>query len=84
MSRHLITTEGFLPEVWVGWDPPLGTYFADVIDTDPTGEDTIVASVGNTPGEVTTVGTLAIIVGPYAEFTGDIARRLVSDRLGDQ
>ncbi len=84
MSRHLISTEGTLPEVWVGWDPPLGTYFADVIDTDPDGEDALVASTGNLPGEVTSVTAIVLFVVGYADLDGQTIRQLVADRIADR
>ena len=60
MSRYLIEDHGHR-EVWVGWDPPLGTFFAQVFaPLVPDDEEELVWAIGQRAREVTTLDELAI------------------------
>lgn len=60
MSRYTIRQGHESKEVVVGWDPPLGTFFAQVFgpDTDE-GEEVVLGWCGYMPREVETVEQLA-------------------------
>lgn len=55
MSRYTLSVEDER-EIVVGWDPPLGTFFAQIFGPDDEdGEENLVASIGQMPREVTTL-----------------------------
>lgn len=59
MSRHVAGTKDNL-QLTVGWDPPMGTYFAQVHRTDaPLDEEDLVAWIGYEMRSVTDVEQLA-------------------------
>ncbi len=60
MSRHLIEQET-LREVWVGWDPPLGTFFAQIYAPQvPDDEEELIWWIGERAREVTSLDELAL------------------------
>ena len=78
MSRHQLPTKSPRFKVFVGWDPPLQSYFAQVYDTK--GEE-------NQPfiwlgADLKRVMWMDIIqaISPYAAVTQEIAERLVEDK----
>lgn len=80
MSRHeLPAADGF--EVVVGWDPPLGTFFAQVWDRrvdedDPAAE---VLWIGCTPGEIRDPQTVCDAVTRWARVPDGLARELYAE-----
>lgn len=61
MSRHLIVKNAD-GEVVVGWDPPLGTFFAQIFGPepeDPDEDENLIAWIGYEPRQVQTVEALA-------------------------
>jgi len=67
MSRYEIPASQPYHRVVVGYDPPLGTFFAQVIDTTvPDTDARPVLWVGTEVGEVPTVCALAVALQDYA------------------
>ena len=67
MSRHLIAALQPQYTCVVGYDPPLGTFFAQVWDqTLPATEEQVVLWVGTTLHEIPTVQALATDLRKYA------------------
>ena len=86
MSRHDIP--GLNPNhcVTIGWDPPLQTYFAIVLD--PTKDDetdgyTVLWLGADRFGEIDRVHDLADKLKPLAEIDQDVLRQLIIDRNRD-
>lgn len=85
MSRH--TIPGLNPDhdVVVGWDPPLQTYFAIVLD--PTKGDFDAAYnplwLGTSLVEIDRVHDLADKLKPFAHIGHDVLRQLIVDRNND-
>ena len=84
MSLHRISERGAVPEIWAGWDPPLGTFFVDVLGTGPAGEEVPILSAGNRPGELTSVEELRALLTPYLKVRWEVVRLLVADRCSDR
>lgn len=84
MSLHRISEKGINPEVWVGWDPPLGTFFVDVLEVGGACGEVAVYSVGNRPGEVTDARELRRLLRPFLSVRWDIVRLLVADQCLDR
>lgn len=60
MSRYVIQNDG-AREVAVGWDPPLGTFFAQVFaPLVPDDEEELIWAIGQHRHEVTTVDELEL------------------------
>lgn len=78
MSRHQLPTKGPRWEVYVGWDPTLLTYFAQVCDTAGKDEDQPFISLGY-PKPATWTAIIAAI-SPYAAVSLEIAERLAEDK----
>ncbi|WP_329060470.1 hypothetical protein [Amycolatopsis sp. NBC_01480] len=69
-------------EVYVGWDEPLQTYFAQVFNgTDEHGEDRLTVDVGNAIGEVTNPGGVIAAVRPYAQIPDELGELLNVSRV---
>lgn len=69
-------------EVYVGWDDPLQTYFAQVFDgTDEHGEDRLTVDVGGSVGDITYPGGAIAAVRPYAEIPQDLGELLNISRV---
>jgi hypothetical protein len=65
----------------VGYDPPLGTFFAQVWDqTLPVAEDQLIFWVGTAVEEIPTVQTLAIALSAYAVIPPAVWQRLESEQ----
>ena len=81
MSRHTITALHPQHTCVVGYDPPLGTFFAQVWDqTLPAAEEQVVLWVGTTLYEMPTVQALATALREYAVIPADVWQRLESER----
>jgi len=74
VSRYEVPAKDVNHNVVVGWDAPLNTYFAHVIDTlkdeDDRGRD--VLWIGTTPGEIFDVAVVVRQVQPYVKRPADI------------
>jgi len=72
-------------EVSVGWDNPLGTFFAQVLRIqeldDP--RDPVILWIGTEPREIRTPEKLIPVLAPYAEVTEKDLIRLRSDQASD-
>ena len=72
-------------EVSVGWDNPLGTFFAQVLriqeSDDP--RDPVILWIGTEPREIKTPERLIPVLAPYAELTKQDLIRLRADRASD-
>ena len=72
-------------EVYVGWDNPLGTFFAQVLRVqehdDP--RDPVILWIGMEPGEIRSAEELIPVLVPYAEPTKEHLARLRADRAAD-
>jgi hypothetical protein len=68
-------------EVMVGWDPPLNTYFAHVLDVskneDDNGRDLL--WIGCTPNEIHDLETITRELAPYARVSEVTLARMYSD-----
>lgn len=83
MSRHEIPARNPTHKVIVGWDHPLLTFFAQVIDRakeDAGDDDKMVLWLGTSLRELYEVEHLARVVGRYAELTPDMRARLYGDK----
>lgn len=75
MSRHYVRTKP--EEIIVGWDPPLQTYFFQIIGPErEEEEDDLVIWVGASPSELPTVESLAVALAPYATLSAELAHKL--------
>jgi hypothetical protein len=83
MSRHELTPRDPAHKVIVGWDHPLQTFFAQVIDRakEAAGqEEKFVLWRGCKLREIYEVGKLGAIVGHYAFFTPEMQATLYGDK----
>lgn len=83
MSRHEIRPRDPAHKIIVGWDPPLCTYFAQVIDRqkEAAGEDEkFVLWIGCSYREISEIEELRIRIKPWAYINGDIGTKLYGDR----
>jgi hypothetical protein len=83
MSRHEIPPRDPAQKVIVGWDPPLQTYFAQVIDRakEDAGEDEkFVAWHGCSRRALYEVEELARKISRFAELTPDLRATLYGDK----
>ncbi len=62
MSRHIVENDG-RREVAVGWDPPLGTFYAQIFTQPGKLYEECVWWIGYQPHEVKTVETLVDALG---------------------
>ena len=68
-------------EIYVGWDRPMGTYFAQVYDgVDAAGEDIVSLDLGNEIGEIPSVDAAIEAVRPYARVDDDLRGTLVAQQ----
>jgi hypothetical protein len=83
VSRYEVTARTARHKVIVGWDPPMQTYFGQVIDrrkeeTDP--DNKIVLWVGTSLRQLSEVEQLARRLAPFAGLSEDERARLASDK----
>lgn len=82
MSRRTFHGSPATMRIVVGWDPPLQTYFAQVWDTEGSGEqkgDHPVLWVGCAWQEVQTVQELDALLAPYGGVPEPIRAELIAD-----
>jgi len=80
MSRHrlaLLRPNGI--EIWIGWDRPLATYFAQVLSPDGDDEEATYLWVGTSREEITNARAVIDMVRPYAEIPDDLYHTLCAD-----
>jgi hypothetical protein len=83
MSRHEIPARDPAHKVIVGWDPPLQTFFAQVIDRNKEAagkDDKFVLWIGCGLREITEIETLAKKIARYAVLTRDMVATLYGDK----
>ena len=86
MSRHDLTPFDPAHEVTVGWDPPLQTYFAQVLDT-AVGEESLayeVLWIGTGLCEVPNLAIVIAAVAPFASVPAGLPGQLARDRWADE
>jgi hypothetical protein len=88
MSRHTLTPLDGKENltVVVGWDPPLRTYFAQVMDFTAENEDADDEQIdhlwiGTDWDEIQQPGQVLDAVRPYATVPADLAAALFEDRI---
>jgi hypothetical protein len=81
MSRHVIQSDG-RREVVVGWDPPLGTFFAQIFAPQlPEDEDDCIWRIGYRPNEVKTVERLGeALQGEGVALPATVCSKLLEDQ----
>lgn len=86
MSRHDLDPFNPAHEVVVGWDPPTGTYFAQVLNTaaDEESDAYTVLWIGTNFGEVPDLGTILATVRPYAHVPDSLVDDLLEDFICDE
>jgi hypothetical protein len=83
MSRHSIPAFDQRYSIVVGWDWPMRTYFAQVLDTDAIErEDRIRVWIGASFDEIQAPEELRLPVAAYGTLTDDIIAHLHADRDG--
>jgi len=81
MSRHTLAALHPQHTCVVGYDPPLGTFFAQVWDqTLPATAEQVVLWVGTTLHEIPTVQALATDLHAYAVIPADVWQGLESEQ----
>ena len=82
MSRQDLDPFNPAHEVVVGWDPPLRTFFAQVLDTAGDEEDGTyeVLWIGTRFQEVLNPATIIAAVAPFAAVPADLFGQLARDR----
>lgn len=82
MSQHLLPA---LPKyagatIRIGWDRPLNTYFASVVDhREDAPEDAPFLWIGQQPGEILNPARVIKAVAPYAVIPDGLAAALLAD-----
>lgn len=66
----------------IGWDPPLATFFAQVLDAarEALDENPVIIWVGTLYGEIEDVDEALRALSPYAVLPPDLRGRLLRDR----
>lgn len=83
MSRHEIAARDPAHKVIVGWDHPLLTFFAQVIDRakeDAGDDDKFMLWVGTRPRELYEIADLARAIRKYADLEPGIRAKLYGDK----
>jgi len=81
MSRHTLAALHPQHTCVVGYDPPLGTFFAQLWDqTLPAAEEQLVLWVGTTLEEIPTVQALASALHEYAVIPADVWQGLENEQ----
>ena len=86
MSRYEIPTRRPNLECEVGWDPPLGTFFAQVYDhdgPDPYGDGGLFFWVGTSYAQIPRAAELVERLAPWVEVDDQLVAALEADRAGD-
>ena len=82
MSRHLLPAHDPTLRVTVGWDPPLQTFFGQVVRpaTAPHADDTLVAWLGTRAQEIPSVVQLGRQLAAYAAIPPATQARLAREQ----
>ncbi|MFH8642015.1 hypothetical protein [Streptomyces goshikiensis] len=85
MSSHTLIPLGGTPAgrtVRVGWDAPLGTYFANAWDEpdDENAEPDHLVFAGAAPYDISDPATVLELVAPYAVIPDGLREQLLADR----
>ncbi len=84
MSRYRLSEHPL--EIVVGWDPPLQTFFLQILDPAKDEEEEIVLWLGMSPGELPAITDLDRALADHAALTSGVAlptelrRRLEEER----
>ncbi len=78
MSRHQLPTKSRRFQVFVGWDPPLQTYFAQVYYSKGKEDDHPFIWLG--ADKRVTWHEIVQAISPYAAVSLEVAERLVEDK----
>jgi hypothetical protein len=78
MSRHQLPSARPRFEVFVGWDPPLQTYFCQVYDTRRKEEENPILWVGT--DKRTSWKEILDTISPYAAVSREMAQTLLDDK----
>jgi hypothetical protein len=65
----------------VGWDRPLGTFFAQAFAIDEEGEEEVIVWEGSYPGELPTPRSAIAVIERYCDVPESLVRELETDRL---
>ena len=86
MSRHELDPINPTHEVALGWDPPMRTYFAQVLDSTASEESDAyeVLWIGTRFQEVLNPATVIAAVAPFATVPPDLLDQLARDRRADE
>lgn len=85
MSRHVLplsaatTASNIATELAVGWDPPLATFFFQLLHEDDEGEPISIIWIGTTYGEVRDVDKVAELAARYSDAT-NVRELLLADQ----
>ncbi|WP_155960593.1 hypothetical protein [Fischerella sp. PCC 9605] len=80
MSRYQIESTNYV-EITVGWDKPLGTYFAQIWESEDSDEP--IVWVGDELKDVTSVHQLTEAIAPYCNIPQDIIDLLTTDQINE-
>jgi hypothetical protein len=79
MSLHALEIPGYEQRSTVGWDPPLGTYFAQVYPNDGDLDDDPVLWIGLRPRQAPSLEALRVALQPYGGISDELAAALTLD-----
>lgn len=79
LSRYVVPTPGMGDHATVGWDPPLGTFYAQVW-MDEAERERPIGWIGTEPGEIPTLSGFLLQAGVYAVIGDDTGAQLLRDR----
>ena len=83
MSRHAVTSNNPALDIIVGWDPPLETFFAQVMRTDLTDdahENHVVLWIGTANREIERAESLIGPLAPYGAVPPALVEMLDAER----
>lgn len=84
MSRHELPAKRPGTSVVVGWDNPMMTFFAQVLDEQAEEDaDPVLLWLGTQHGEVTRPEDLVRPLAPFADLTAPHLEQLRADRVAD-
>jgi hypothetical protein len=80
LSRHRIAGLDPAHEVWVGWDPPLRTFFGQVYDPERDEDENPFHWVGASPPWLREPGDLAAAMEGFALLGAEMLQTLAADK----
>jgi hypothetical protein len=83
MSRRRVPGVNPAHEVWVGWDPPLRTFFGQVYDPDRDEDENPVLWVGANPPWLREPSELAAAMEGYVVLGADTLWQLAADKVAN-